>query len=262
MVDIHSHILFGVDDGAKDIEESIELLKQAVSVGYTDIVCSSHYYIGLYENKGYLINFNLLQEEIKRLDIPINVYLGNEFNLDSEYFSHSEKINSINNSKYFLVEIKSNIIYSVCKDFFQELLKKGITPIFAHVERYNQIKVEELIELSQMGVVLQMNLGSAVGELPKAKYLLENRYIDVIATDTHKYGKRDYNIKEKLDKLKSVVGDEYFQLLIEINPRKIINNENILKLKGENNGFKKISRNNSIFNSLWSKFWSRKFWIK
>lgn len=257
MVDIHSHILFGVDDGAKDIEESIELLKQAVSVGYTDIVCSSHYYIGLYENRDYLINFNLLQEEIKRLEIPINIHLGNEFNLDSEYFSHSDRINRINNGRYFLVEIKSNIIYSICKDFFQMLLEKGIIPIFAHVERYNQIRVEELIELSQMGVVLQMNLGSAVGELPKAKYLLENRYIDVIATDTHKYGKRDYNIKEKLDKLKSVVGDEYFQVLTEINPRKIINNEEILKLKGERDGVKKISRNNSIFSSLWSKFWSR-----
>ena len=62
MVDIHSHILFGVDDGAKDIGESIELLKQAVSVGYTDIVCSSHYYIGLYENRNYLTHFNLLQD--------------------------------------------------------------------------------------------------------------------------------------------------------------------------------------------------------
>ena len=262
MVDIHSHILFGVDDGAKDIEESIELLKQAVSVGYTDIVCSSHYYIGLYENRDYLINFNLLQEEIKRLEIPINIHLGNEFNLDSEYFSHSDRINRINNGRYFLVEIKSNIIYSICKDFFQMLLEKGIIPIFAHVERYNQIRVEELIELSQMGVVLQMNLGSAVGELPKAKYLLENRYIDVIATDTHKYGKRDYNVKEKLDKLKSVVGDEYFQVLTEINPRKIINNEEILKLKGERDGVKKISRNNSIFSSLWSKFWSRNSRIK
>ena len=262
MVDIHSHILFGVDDGAKDIGESIELLKQAVSVGYTDIVCSSHYYIGLYENNSYLDNFNLLKEEIKRLEIPINIYLGNEFNLDSEYFSHRERINRINNSRYFLVEIKSNIIYSVCKDFFQELLKNEITPIFAHVERYNQIKVEELVELSKMGVILQMNLGSAVGELPKAKYLLKNRYIDVIATDTHKYGKRDYNIKEKLDKLKSVVGDEYFQLLTEINPRKIINNEDILKLKGERDGVKKISRNNSIFISLWSKLWGRNSRIK
>ena len=92
MVDIHSHILFGVDDGAKDIGESIELLKQAVSVGYTDIVCSSHYYIGLYENNSYLDNFNLLKEEIKRLEIPVNIYLGNEFNLDSEYFSHRDKI--------------------------------------------------------------------------------------------------------------------------------------------------------------------------
>ena len=257
MVDIHSHILFGVDDGAKDIEESIELLKQAVSVGYTDIVCSSHYYIGLYENSNYLTNFNLLQKEINRLNIPINIYLGNEFNLDSEYFSHKDKINRINNGKYFLVEIKSNIIYSICKDFFQMLLEKGVTPIFAHIERYNQIRVEELIELSQMGVVLQMNLGSAVGELPKAKYLLGNRYIDIIATDTHKYGKRDYNIKEKLDKLKSIVGDEYFQLLTEINPKKVINNENILKLKGEKNEFKKSDGISSIFSNLYSKLFRK-----
>lgn len=255
MVDIHSHILFGVDDGAKDIEESIELLKQAVSVGYTDIVCSSHYYIGLYENRNYLTHFNLLQDEIKRLNIPINIYLGNEFNLDSEYFSHKDKINKINSSRYFLVEIKSNIIYSICKDFFQMLLEKGVTPIFAHVERYNQIRVEELIELSQMGVVLQMNLGSAVGELSKAKYLLENRYIDIIATDTHKYGKRDYNIKEKLDKLKLIVGDEYFQLLTETNPKRVINNENIFKLKGEENEFKKSDGISSIFSKLWNKLW-------
>lgn len=257
MVDIHSHILFGVDDGAKDIEESIELLKQAASVGYTDIVCSSHYYIGLYENRNYLTHFNLLQDEINRLNISINIYLGNEFNLDSEYFSHKDKINKINNGKYFLVEIKSNIIYSICKDFFQMLLGKGVTPIFAHVERYNQIRVEELIELSQMGVVLQMNLGSAVGELPKAKYLLGNRYIDIIATDTHKYGKRDYNIKEKLDKLKSIVGDEYFQLLTEINPKKVINNENILKLKGEKNEFKKSDGISSIFSNLYSKLFRK-----
>lgn len=257
MVDIHSHILFGVDDGAKDIEESMELLKQAVLVGYTDIVCSSHYYIGLYENSNYLINFNILKEEIKRLEIPINIYLGNEFNLDSEYFSHKDKINRINNGKYFLVEIKSNIIYSICKDFFQMLLEKGVTPIFAHVERYNQIRIEELLELSQMGVVLQMNLGSAVGELPKVKYLLENRYIDIIATDTHKYGKRDYNIKEKLDKLKSIVGDEYFQLLTEINPKKVINNENILKLKGEKNEFKKSDGISSIFSNLYSKLFRK-----
>lgn len=257
MVDIHSHILFGVDDGAKDIEESIELLKQAVSIGYTDIVCSSHYYIGLYENNNYLTNFNLLKDEIKRLNIPINIYLGNEFNLDSEYFSHKDKINKINNGKYFLVEIKSNIIYSICKDFFQMLLEKGIIPIFAHVERYNQIRVEELIELSQMGVILQMNLGSAVGELPKAKYLLENRYIDIIATDTHKYGKRDYNLKKKLDKLKSIVGAEYFQLLTEINPKKVINNENIFKLKGEENEFKKSDGISSIFSNLYSKLFRK-----
>ena len=137
------------------------------------------------------------------------------------------------------------------------LLEKGITPIFAHIERYNQIRVQELIELSQMGVVLQMNLGSAVGELPKVKYLLKNRYIDIIATDTHKFGKRDYNIKEKLEKLKTFVGDEYFQLLVNGNPRRILNSENILKLKGEKNEFKKSNGISSIFNTLYSKLFRK-----
>ena len=108
-----------------------------------------------------------------------------------------------------------------------------------------------------MGVVLQMNLGSAVGELPKAKYLLKNRYIDIIATDTHKFGKRDYNIKEKLKKLNQIVGDEYFYLLTEINPRKILNSENILKLKGEKNEFKKSNGISSIFNTLYSKLFRK-----
>ena len=65
MVDIHSHILFGVDDGAKDLKESLELLKQAEKVGYTDIVCSSHYYIGKFENKNYDENFSILNEAIQ-----------------------------------------------------------------------------------------------------------------------------------------------------------------------------------------------------
>lgn len=253
MVDIHSHILFGVDDGAKDIGESIELLKQAVSVGYTDIVCSSHYYIGLYENEKYEGNFKLLQKKVKELNIPINIHNGNEFNLDLDYSLHRNKINRINNGKYFLVEIKRGIMYSTCKVFFEKLLKEGVTPIFAHVERYDQIKVENLIEFSKMGVVLQMNLKSSLSEREKINYLLANRYIDVIATDSHSFGRRDYNIEGELKRLKVRVGEEYFKILTETNPMKIIKNEDIVKHKGERDEFKKSNRVVSFFHTLWDK---------
>lgn len=231
MTDIHSHILFGVDDGAKDINESIALLKQAVEMGYTDIVCSSHYYVGLYENKSYLSNFNQLKNQVEKLNLPIQIYVGNEFNLDLEYFLYKKNINKINNGRYFLVEIKLKITYLICKKFFKELLDNGIIPIFAHVERYNQITTEELVELSDMGVILQMNITSIFEMSDKLKYLLEHKYIDIVGTDVHKYEKRDYNLKKEFDLLQKMVGKEYFNLLTEINPKKVLNSEEIIKFK-------------------------------
>ena len=256
MVDIHSHILYGIDDGAKDIDESIRLLRQAESVGYTDIVCSSHYYIGRFENKNYIENFHNLQEKIKELGIKVNIYLGNEFALDSDYFEHSKNINKINNGKYLLVELKDYVPYSSCKKFFKKLLQDGIVPILAHIERYHHLEREDFIKFKKQGVILQMNLNSATHPKSKVKLLLEQRYIDVVATDSHRYGTRDYDVEEKLKTLEEKLGKEYFNLVTEINPRKIINSEDIEKNIGEGNEFKKNNGDGSFFSRLWNKLFS------
>ena len=96
IIDIHSHILFGVDDGAKNIEESITLLRQAEKLGITDIVCSSHYYMGRYENKEYNKNFEILKNEIKKQGIKIKLYKGNEVALFGDVLSKVENVNTIN----------------------------------------------------------------------------------------------------------------------------------------------------------------------
>ena len=256
MVDIHSHILYSVDDGAKDIDESIRLLRQAESVGYTDIVCSSHYYIGRFENKNYIENFHNLQEKIKELEIKVNIYLGNEFALDSDYFEHSKNINKINNGKYLLVELKDYVPYSSCKKFFKKLLQDGTVPILAHIERYHHLEREDFIKFKKQGVILQMNLNSATHPRSKVKSLLEQRYIDVVATDSHRYGTRDYDVEEKLKTLEEKLGKEYFNLVTEINPRKIINSEDIEKNIGEGNEFKKNNGDGSFFSRLWNKLFS------
>ena len=256
MVDIHSHILYGVDDGAKDIEESIKLLRQAESVGYTDVVCSSHYYIGRFENKNYKENFYNLQKKIKELGIKINIYLGNEFTLDSDYLEHFKNINRINNGKYLLVELKDYVPYSSCKRFFKKLLQDGIVPILAHIERYPHLDREDFIRFKKQGVLLQMNLNSTIHPSKRIKFLLEEKYIDVVATDSHRYGTRDYDVEEKLKILKEKLGNEYFNLVTEINPRKIINNENIEKNIGEKNELKKNNGISIFFNRLWNKLFS------
>lgn len=258
MVDIHSHILFGVDDGAQNLEESIELLKQAEKVGYTDIVCSSHYYKGRFENNNYIENFKILQTEIDKQNININIYSGNEFALKEDSFFCVKEAQKINNSKYLLIELKGMILFSICKSFFVELLNNGIVPIFAHVERYQHIKLSELIELYKLGVILQVNINSALEPIPKIKYLLDNRYIDILATDTHRVGRRDYNLKDKLEKLKKILGEDYFTTLLENNPKIILNNNNIEhNNKGEKDEFKKKISIFNIFKSMYNKLFRR-----
>lgn len=253
MVDIHSHVLYGVDDGAKDLYESLELLKQAKSVGYTDIVCSSHYYIGRYENSEYDTNFEILQNKIKEFGIDINIHKGNEFSIDINYKAHKDRINRINNSRYLLVELTDQVIYSICKSFFESLLAEGTVPVFAHVERYPHLKIDELVELHRMGVVLQMNLRVAANPMPRLKPLLDKGYIGVVATDSHHYGKRDYDVARNLELLKKRVGEEYFEILTNTIPRMIINNEDIQVLRGERDGFKKDNGIGSFFSCMWSK---------
>ena len=234
MVDIHSHLLYGIDDGPEKIEESIELLKQAIEVGYNKIVCSSHYYIGMFENKDYDKNFNQLLAKIREEGLDIEIYKGNEIALLSiDYSDYAAKVNRINNGKYILIELKSEIIYSVCKKFFKSLISQGIVPIFAHIERYSHLKIGELIELSKMGVVLQVNIRTAATSVKKIDYMLKEGYIDVIATDTHRLGRRDYDLEKELKKLKSKLGEEYFNRVIDINPSRIIDSEDIVRGKIE-----------------------------
>lgn len=257
MVDIHSHILFGIDDGPQNIEESIELLKQAISVGYTGIVCSSHYYIGKFENENYDKNFEILKQKIVEENLNIEIYKGNEFALFPNYLEHRDRINRINNGRYILVELKNELIYPICKEFFESLLSQGVIPVLAHIERYPHIKVKELIELYNMGVILQVNLRMAANPVERIKYLLENRYVGVVATDTHRFGKRDYNVGENLEKLKKNLGEEYYDILTKINPRKVVNDEEIEKMRGEEDEVKKSNGIGSFFSCLWNRLFSR-----
>ena len=258
MIDIHSHILFGVDDGPKDLEESLILLRQAEEHGYRGIVCSSHYFIGIFENKNYDENFQILKERIRKEKINVDIYKGNEFALMEDSNLYIDKVHKINNGNYILVEIKGMILYKVCQKFFINLLKRGLIPVFAHVERYRYIKNHEFEELIKLGVVLQMNLNTAAKPGKKERELLEKRYIGILGTDTHGVRRRDYNLKEELITVEENLGKEYFKLLTQINPEKIINNEKIEFLKkGAEKDEKKNSRIRGIFSSLWDKLWKK-----
>jgi protein-tyrosine phosphatase len=254
MIDIHSHILFAVDDGARNLEESMEHIQKAIDLGYTGIVCSTHYKIHKFENENYNKNFKILENEVLKRKLPITLYKGNELDLRGDIIKVLENVNTINSSRYILVEFTLSLVYDAYIKIIDSLLDRGYIPVLAHVERYPYIKFNEFAKLYDKKVVFQMNLSTVSNMSKKVRFLLKNGYINVVASDAHKVGDRDYEVSEYLQKLKKIVGEKRFIELTKENPRKIIMNEDInFETRGENRKNEKILSFNGILYFIFKK---------
>jgi len=237
-VDIHSHILYGIDDGSKSINESIEIIKQHKEMGFKDIVVTPHYI----ENSEYITNnkeknniLETLKKELKKQNIDINLYLGNEVfvNNNLEQLLKNNEISSINNSKYLLIELPMHNKIKNITDIIYELRIKGIIPIIAHPERYEfvQKKPESVQELIEEGAILQSNYGSIVGVYGEhakktLKKLLKKDMISILATDIHFPNNKIYlNMNTIRKKITKIIGEEKSKELMITNPKKVIENK-------------------------------------
>ncbi len=241
-VDIHSHILYNIDDGSKTLEESIEIIKQHIEMGFKDIVLTPHYI----ENSKYKTNnieknniLKTLKQELKKQNIKINLYLGNEVfvNNNLEELINQKEIATLNNSKYLLIEFPMGELPKNINNIIYELKIKGITTIIAHPERYTfvQEKPDLVLEWIEEGALLQSNYGSIVGVYGSnakktIKKLLKKDIISVLATDIHYPNNKIYLNMEKIrKKIKKIIGEERFIELTNTNPKKIIENKEISK---------------------------------
>lgn len=240
-IDIHSHILYGIDDGSKTIEESIEIIKQHIEMGFNEIVVTPHYiensdYITNNENKNKILKE--LEKEIKNQNLDIKLYLGNEvfINNNIEELLKNNEISTINDSNYLLIELPLHNKIKNATDIIYELKIKGITPIIAHPERYEfvQKNPDSVLELIEEGAILQANYGSIVGVYGEhakktIKKLLKKNTISILATDIHFPNNEIYkNIETIKKKLNKIIGEEKLKELMIANPKKIINNEKLV----------------------------------
>ncbi len=237
MKDIHSHILFDIDDGAESIDESIEILKDAISNHYTDIILTPHYRKSqkfVASNLKKLERFKELQEEVKKQKIKINLYLGNEITVDEDlfYYLSVNEIMTLNNSRYLLLELPFVGRIKYLDDFLEELLDKGYIPIIPHPERYKDYKEEDFRKWVSIGVLFQGNMGSLYGNYgKKAKTKLENmlkqHMIHFLGSDIHKSSQTTYE-KDVIQVLDSLVKDHKMSLeLTDLNIDKVIHNKEI-----------------------------------
>ena len=201
MTDIHSHILFDVDDGSRTIDESIELLKKLNEIGFNNLILTPHYIQGSEyssENKEKRKKLKMLETEIKKQNLNINIYLGNEIFINDNIYDliKNNVINTLNNSRYILVELPFHNQIVNLEDIIYELKIKGLIPIIAHPERYSyfQNNYKEIDRLREEGFLFQGNYASILGYYGKEskkllKYMLKKQYIDYLGTDIHRINK-------------------------------------------------------------------------
>jgi protein-tyrosine phosphatase len=229
MIDIHHHLLWGMDDGASNFETSVAMAKMAAGDGISHIVCSPH------ANGKYVYEPEQIAEKIAELqrlldDEKVTLKLGRgcDFHLSYENIQEA-KVDptrfSINGLGYLLVEIPDYGLPRGLTEIFYQLQLSGLTPILTHPERNPTLQTDRprLVDWLKGGVLIQVTAGSVEGRMGKqaermAHDLLANRWVHFLATDAHNTTSRAPKMQEAFDLVAKKYGPDYAHLLCVSNP--------------------------------------------
>ena len=192
-IDLHSHLIPGIDDGAKTLEQSIELITSLANLGFKKLIITPHIMIDAYPNdeKDILNRLNILKLEIKKIDLDIQLEAAAEYYMDEGFLSHLENPLLIN-GEYLLFETSYMSKPMNMEELIYEIASRGYKPILAHPERYRYIKdlKKEYYRLKELGVYFQLDtssLGGYYGQdaMEKATFLMNEGLVDFVGSDTH-----------------------------------------------------------------------------
>lgn len=238
MIDFHTHIIPNIDDGARNIEETFNLIKEAKEAGFEGIVLTSHYIENYYETDvpERDIWVNAISDNLKTKGIDTNLYLGNEIYMSENMMNLliDGKASTINNSSYVLFEMPLNAEPMNLYDVIYSLQENKLIPVLAHPERYSFIQKEpELVyDLIEKGVLMQANYGSILGQYgEKAEMIVrrffENNMIHFLGSDVHRQNSIYKKIPKALEEIKDIVGETKLEELTTINPKLALENKRI-----------------------------------
>jgi protein-tyrosine phosphatase len=210
MIDIHNHILFGLDDGCKTIDESLMMLSKAVEAGVKELILTPHYG----PLRGYVKShdfawrtFEELQSAVTKQRIPLRLHLGREIDEidDLTDLLNQNKLETLAKTKYVLLDFgmkKTDV-----DEYIYELVISGYKPIIAHPERYTYVdNFKDFNKWRQTGALLQLNASSMFhpknkDEKKKTKYLLKHGLVDLVASDAHRNPKRFTDLRVAIKKI-------------------------------------------------------------
>lgn len=237
-VDIHSHILPALDDGAKDESQFLEMLRMAAADGITDIIATPHFHYRRGHATPYQIREAVTkgQQLIKEAGLDIRLYAGNEL-----YYTH-ELLETVKagealtmaDSDYVLLEFSPDTERRKIRNAVYQFLSEGYYPIIAHMERYQafQKHMDFAAEIFDMGAYYQINAGSILGAAGWTtkrftKIMLQSGMIHFIATDAHDMSKRPPHLEKALNRVEKKLGEQEALRYVSNNPQMILNNQAI-----------------------------------
>jgi protein-tyrosine phosphatase len=235
IIDIHSHILYAVDDGAKSLEESLEMIRLAYEGGTRQLVLTPHYEKdrNRYNKVQLQEKFDCLQKTVKQSYPDIHLYLGNEILYEEGIVEllKKQEIYTLNGTKYVLVEFSPQVSYSELYRALKELIQARFRPIIAHVERYFclQKKMDRIYELREMGTYLQMNGESIPGKFfsEQARWcrkLLKEEQISFIGSDAHDCENRSPILTKSIQWMLKNLEDSYCEQILFDYPQMMLEN--------------------------------------
>jgi protein-tyrosine phosphatase len=233
MIDLHCHMLPGIDDGAPDLEVALAMARCAVADGITMTACTPHIYPGLYENTrdGFAAAIAQLEADLQAAGIPLQLTIGADTHLAPNLIGdlRANRIPTIAGGRYFLLEPPHHVAPPRFEESVFQLMAAGFVPVITHPERLSWIEThyEIFVRLAHAGAWMQVTSGSVTGRFgrrPKywAERMLDERLVDILATDAHHVDKRPPLLAEGRDAAAARVGDEEAWHMVLTRPRGIV----------------------------------------
>ncbi|MCF0107327.1 MAG: protein tyrosine phosphatase [Holdemanella sp.] len=232
-IDVHNHILPGVDDGACNMEDTIAMLQIAYDEGIRTIICTPHHHPrrGCESIETLQKTYQLVKQEIDKLQLDIELYLGCEIYFDDEVIDNLKQGNilTMNNTKTILLEFLPNDNYIYMHNVIKRLQMEGYQVILAHFERYAcLVNHEDNVEdLYTMNVLLQINAGSILGEYGRTierfvDRMLKEKLVDLVGSDAHNQNYRSPRMKEAYQYVSKKYGEQYANEIFYQNAFKLL----------------------------------------
>jgi len=222
MIDIHCHLLPGIDDGPKSIEESLAMARHAANAGITNIVTTPHITPGRYDNSLATIQpvFDNLKAAIKEQAIPLEISFAAEIRFDPVIIDMVNNdilpvLGEYEGERIILLEFPHSHIPPGSEDLIQWLADRGVRVLIAHPERNGSVlaNIEKITPLLKMGCLLQITAGALTGvfnEAPRecALELLKRGWVSIIASDAHNIYARCPELQPARQEAAKIVGEE------------------------------------------------------